>query len=137
MFVFWLVLYRRNYCWYNKACGNLWIKYRTLTSSTTNASHYSSNCWINEEKRVGKDGVDRSNYRLFSNLCTSFKLHSSRILDKKLWLELVFLVWSEYEEPDYAIICQTIYMQQQFQAFLITNDPLLTVSPQKNHCHPG
>ena len=101
------------------------------TGPTIVTSYCSLNYRINEEKRTGTDDIDRSNYHLFSNRYTINKLRSSSIHDKNLWLEMVCMARVDYEEPDYVIIRQAISIQNQIQAFLITNGPLLPVLSRK------
>mmetsp|Transcript_46473 Transcript_46473/g.51810 ORF Transcript_46473/g.51810 Transcript_46473/m.51810 type:complete len:195 (+) Transcript_46473:764-1348(+) len=103
----------------------------SLTGPTSIASHHSLNYRISEEKRIGTDGIDRSDYHFFSKHYTITKLQSSSITDKKLWLDSVRLVHKEYVEPDDAIRRQAISMRNQMQSFLITNSPLLPVIPRK------
>ena len=100
------------------------------TGPTSIASHRSLNHRISEVHRRGIDGIDRSNYHLFSTQYTITKLQSSSIDDKKLWLKLVNLARKENVEPDSEIVCQAISMQNQMQAFLITDDPLLPIPPR-------
>ena len=66
------------------------------TGPTSIASHHSLNYQISKEKHTGTNGIDRSNYHLFSKLYIITKLYSSSIKDKKLWLELVSLACKEY-----------------------------------------
>jgi len=73
------------------------------------ASHYSLNYRISEEKTLGTDGIDRSNYHLLkSKKYTITKLHSSSIPDKKLWLQEESLARKEYVEPDDKVTRQAI-----------------------------
>ena len=101
----------------------------SLTGPTSITSHQSLNHRISEEKHRGTDGIDRSNYHLFSTQYTITKLQSSSIDDKKLWLKLVHLARKEYNEPDSDIIRQAISVRNQMQAFLISDGPLLPVPP--------
>ena len=101
------------------------------TGPTSKASHHPLNYQINEEKRIGTDGIDRSNYHLFSKHYTITKIQSSSIIDKKLWLDSIHLARKEYVEPDDAIRRQAIAMCNQMQSFLITNGPLLPITPRK------
>ena len=70
------------------------------TGITAITSHHSLNYKIDEEIGQGKDGIDRSNYRLFSPPYTLNNLQSSSIQHKELWLEEVRLARKEYVEPD-------------------------------------
>ena len=45
-------------------------------------------------------------------------------------MKSVTLTRKEYVEPDSEIVRQAIFMQNQMQAFLITDGPLLPVSPR-------
>ena len=49
---------------------------------------------------------------------------------------MVCLVCAEYEEPDCAIVCQAISMQNQMQAFLITNCPFYLSCLKKDILQP-
>ena len=102
------------------------------TSITLIASHYSLNYRISEEKCLGTDGIDRSNYHLFkSKQYTITKLHSSSIPHKKLWLHEVSLVRKEYVEPDDEVTRQTISMRNQMQTFLTTDGPLVPTTTRE------
>ena len=110
------------------------------TGPTSIASHHSLNHQISKEHRRGTDGINRSNYHLFSTQYTITKLQSSSIDDKKLWLKLVTLARKEYDESDSEIVRQAISMRNQMQAFLITDGPHLPIPPrnrpiatQENH----
>ena len=83
------------------------------TGPTSLASHYSLNYRINKEKRIWTDGIDRSNYHLFSKQYTLTKLQSSNINKKKLWLYKVGLVHKKYVDPDNANIRQAISQRNQ------------------------
>ena len=101
--------------------------FHSSTCPTAMTSHYLLNYQISKGKCAGIDGIDCSNYHLFSNLYTITKFYSSSIPDKKLWLEIVCLDCAEYEEPSSSIIHQAVSMRNQMQAFLITYGPLLPV----------
>ena len=101
------------------------------TGPTSIVSHQSLNHRISKEKHQGTDGIDRSNYHLFSTQYTITQLQSSSINAKKLWLKSVHLAHKEYDEPDSDIIRQAISMRNQMQAFLITDSPLLPVPPHE------
>ena len=105
--------------------------FHSPTGPTSIASHHSLNYQISKEKRIGKDGINRSYYHLFSKQYTITKLQSSSITDKKLWLYEVSLVCKEYVEPDDRIRRQAISMGNQMQSFLITNGPFLPIIHQK------
>ena len=92
-------------------------------------SHHSLNYRISEEKRIGIDGIDRSNYHLFSKQHTITKLHSYSIPNKKLWLYEVSLARKEYVEPENAVTRQAISMRNQIQSFLTTDGPLIPIVP--------
>ena len=83
------------------------------TGLTLIASRHSLNYKISKEKHIGTDGIDRSNYHLFSKQYTITKLQSSSIPDKKLWLYEVSLARKEYVEPDDAVTRQAISMRNQ------------------------
>ena len=100
------------------------------TGPTSIASHHCLNHQISKEHRRGTDGIDQSNYHLFSTQYTFTKLQSSSINDKRLWLKSVTLARKEHVEPNSEIVCQFISMQNQMQAFLITDGPLLPVPPR-------
>ena len=101
------------------------------TGTTAIASHHSLNYRISEEKSLGTDGIDRSNYHLFkSKQYTITKLHSSSIPDKKLWLHEVSLARKEYVEPDNEVTRQAISQRNQMQTFLITDGPLIPTIPR-------
>ena len=70
------------------------------TGHILTASHHSLNYRISEEINRGTDGIDPSNYHLFSKQYMITKLHSSSIPYKKLWLHKVSLARKEYVEPD-------------------------------------
>ena len=72
------------------------------------ASHHSLNYQISKVKRIETDGIDRSNYHLFSKQYTITKLQSSSILNKKLWLYEVSLACKKYVESDDCVTCQAI-----------------------------
>ena len=116
-------------------CWDMWqFQNKALHSSTgptSIARHHSLNYLINKEKRIGTDGIDRSNYHLFSKQYTISKLQSSSILVKKLWLYEMSLAHKEYVEPDNTITCQAISMRNQMQSFLITNDPRIPIIPRE------
>ena len=78
------------------------------TGAAKTTSHHSLNYKIEEELNHGTDGIDRSNYGLFSPRYTLTKLQSSSILKKELWLYEVSLACKEYVEPDDAVTCQAI-----------------------------
>ena len=101
--------------------------FHSPTGTTAIASHPSLNYRISKEKRIGTDGINWSNYHLFSKQYTPTKLQSSSITDKKLWLYEVTLARKEFVKPDDAIRCQAISMRNQMQSFLITNGPLLPI----------
>ena len=101
------------------------------TGITVTTSHYSLNYRINEEITLRTDGIDRSNYHLFkSKKYTITKLHSSSIPDKRLWLQEVRLARKEYVEPDDEITCQAISQRNRMQTFLITDVPLVPITPR-------
>ena len=101
------------------------------TGITVTASHYSLNYRISEEITSGTDGIDRSNYRLFkSKKYTITKLHSSSIRYKKLWLQEVRLTRKEYVEPDNEVTRHAISQRNQMQTFLITDGPLVPITPR-------
>ena len=110
------------------------------TGPTSIASHHYLNHRISEEHRRGTDGINQSNYHLFSTLYTITKLQSSSLDDKKLWLKAVTLARKEYDEPDSEIVRQAISMRTQMQAFLTTDGPFLPVPPRdrpiatQEHC---
>ena len=112
---------------------NMWqcqnIALHSLTSHTSTASHHSLNYSISEEICRGTDGIEHSNYYLFSNQYTITKLHSSSIPYKKLWLHKVSLARKEYVEPDDKVTRQAISMRNQMQSFLITNSLLIPIIP--------
>ena len=81
------------------------------TGSTLIASQHSLNYRINKEKRIGTDGIDQSNYHLFSTQYTLTKLQSSSITNKKLWLYEMSLACKEYVEPDDTVTRQAISMR--------------------------
>ena len=58
---------------------------------TSIASHRYLIHKISAEKYRGTDGMDQSNYNLFSTQYTITKLQSSSINNKKLWLKSVHL----------------------------------------------
>ena len=96
------------------------------TGTITIASHYSLNYQISEEKTLGTDGINRSDYRLFkSKKYTLTKLHSSSITNKELWLHEVSLARKEYVEPDDEITRQAISQRNQMQTFLGITGPFL------------
>ena len=91
------------------------------------------NYQISKEKRIGTDGINQSNYHLFSKHYTFTKLQSSSTTNNKIWLNEVRLALTrkEYVELDDAIRRQVISMRNQMQSFLITNGPLLPIIPRK------
>ena len=100
------------------------------TGTATIASRHALNYRISEEKRIGTDGIDCSNYHLFSTQYTITKRYSSSIPDKKLWLYEVSLASKEYVEPDDEVTRQAISQRNQIQSFLITNGPLVPIIPR-------
>ena len=115
---------------------DMWqFRNKTLHSPTgliSIASHRSLNYQISEGKRIGIDGINQLNFHLFSKHYTIIKFQFSSITYKKFWLDEVRLAHKEYVEPDDAIRRQTISMCNQMQSFLITNGPLIPVTPQKD-----
>ena len=101
------------------------------TGTTAITSHHSLNYQIDEKIRRGTDGVDRSNYCLFSPPNALTKLQSSSIHDKELWLDEVGLARKEYVEPDDEVTCQAISQRNQMHSFLTTVRPLIPILPRK------
>ena len=83
-----------------------------------------------QRKSTGTNGIDWSNYHLFSKQYTITKLHSSSIPNKKLWLHEVSLARKEYVEPDDEVTLQAISQRNQMQTFLITEGPLISTIPR-------
>ena len=100
------------------------------TGITAISSHHSLNYKIDEEIRRGKDGIDRSNYHLFSLSYTLTNLQSNSIQNKALWLEEVSLARKEYVEPDDEVTRQAISQRNQMQAFLNITGPFVPVPPR-------
>ena len=82
------------------------------TGATTTVSHHSLNYRIDGEISRGTDGIDHSNYRLFSTLYTLTKIQSSSIDNKEQWLYEVSLACEEYIEPDDDITRQAIVQRK-------------------------
>ena len=101
------------------------------TGATAITSHRSLNYKIDEEICRGTDGIDCSNYCLFSPPNTLTKLQSISIHDKELWLNKVGLARKEYVEPDDAVTCQAISQQNQIHSFLITVGQFIPILPRK------
>ena len=101
------------------------------TGATTITSHHSLNYKIDEEIRRGTDGIDCSNYCLFSPPYTLTKLQSSSIHDKELWLYKVSMACKKYVEPDDAVTRQAISQQNQMHSFLITDGPFIPILPRE------
>ena len=103
----------------------------SLTGATSITSHHSLNYKIDEEIHRGTDGIDCSNYCLFSPPNTLTKLQSSSIHDKELWLNEVSLAHKEYVEPDDEVTRQAISQQNQMHSFLITVGPFIPILHRK------
>ena len=101
------------------------------TGATVITSHHSMNYKIDEEIRRGTDGIDRSNYCLFSPPYTLTTLQFSSIHEKELWLYEVSLARKEYVEPDNAVTCQAISQRNQIHSFLITDGPFIPILPRE------
>ena len=100
------------------------------TGITAITSHHSLNYKIDEEIRRGKDGIDRSNYRLFSPPYTLANLQSSTTQNKELWLEEVSLARKEYDEPDNEVTRQATSQRDQMQDFLNIAGPFIPLPPR-------
>ena len=92
---------------------------------------HSLNYRISKENCIGKDNIDRSNYRLFSSPYTLTKLQSSSITDKKLCLYKVSLARKEYVEPDNTVTRQAISQRNQMQSLFTTDGLLIPIIPWK------
>ena len=101
------------------------------TGATATTSHHSLNYKIDKEIRWGTDGIDCSNYCLFSPPNTLTKLQSRSIHNKELWLYEVGLARKEYVEPDNSVTCQAISQRNQKHSFLITDGLFIPILPRK------
>ena len=94
------------------------------------ASHHTLNYKIDEKICRGKDGINCSDYYLFSPPYTLTNLQSTSIQKKELWLEEVSLAQKEYVEPDDEITRQATLQRNQMQAFLNTAGPFVPTPPR-------
>ena len=94
------------------------------------ASHHTLNYKIEEEMRRGKDGINCSDYYLFSPPYTLTDLRSTSIHTKELWLEEVSLARKEYVEPDNEVTRQDTSQRNQMQAFLNVTGPFVPPPPR-------
>ena len=101
------------------------------TGITVLASHHTLNYKIEEEIHRGKDGINCSDYYLFSPPYTLTNLQSTSIQKKELWLEEVSLARKEYVEPDDDVTCQATSQGNQMQAFLNIAGPFVP-TPQRD-----
>ena len=101
------------------------------TGITAITSHHSLNYKIDEEICQGTDGIDCSNYCLFSPLNTLTKLQSSSIHDKEQWRNEVSMANKEYVDPGDEVTRQATSQRNQMQAFLITDGPFIPIPPRE------
>ena len=101
------------------------------TGATVITSHHSLNYKIDEEICQGTDGIDHSNYCLFSPPNTLTKLQSSSVHVKELWMYQVNQACKEYVEPDDTVTCQAISQRNQMHSFLITDSPFIPILPRE------
>ena len=101
------------------------------TGATVITSHHSLNYKIDEEICQGTDGIDCSNYCLFSPLNTLTKLQSSSIHDKEQWRNEVSMANKEYVDPGDEVTRQATSQRNQMQAFLITDGPFIPIPPRE------